>query len=81
MSQPNKLPLDAYAIVIDSLGVLAENSKDNLNILREWGCVTWVLEMVGQPTTRPAALRLILHAIRLDTSVENSHGLEIYLLF
>lgn len=77
----NRLPLDAYAIVIDSLSVLTENLRENLNILRDWGCMEWLLEMVVNPTTRPAALRLMLQSIKLDTSVENSHGFVIYFHF
>jgi hypothetical protein len=45
-------------------------------ILRDWGCVEWLLEMVQHPVTRPAALRLILQTIKLDTSIDNYHGYE-----
>ena len=48
--------------------------RENLTILRDWGYMDWLMELVTHPTTRPAALRLILHSIKLDTSIENSHG-------
>lgn len=71
-----KLPLESYAIVLDCISVLTENLPDNMAILRDWGCMDWLLEMVQHPLTRPAALRLILHSVKLDTSIENSHGYD-----
>jgi hypothetical protein len=54
--------------------------RENLTILRDWGYMEWLLELVMHPVTRPAALRLILHSIKLDTSIENSHGCVIFSL-
>ncbi len=73
-STGQKPQLDSYAIVIDCISVLTEGVPENMSILRDWGCIDWLMEMIQHVVTRAAALRLILQTIKLDTSLENSHG-------